>query len=154
MATETKTNASSRQSSIGVVISITPEQKVTADATIGNEEWAASAGLAPAVSDIPDLGAAPEQIDVTTIGATKRAYIQGIKDPGALEFTCFYDDTHYGKLAAAQKQDVKVTMSITMKDGLKIEIKGKVSVAIAGFGVGDALTYTLSITPSENIKYL
>lgn len=119
--------AANRQSSIGVTIKI-------GDLTLDN------------VSDIPDLGASPEQIDVTAIGDDTRKYIAGIKDPGELEFTCFYEKEIYQQLNEMEgEQDIVVTF----KDGSTVTIKGSVSVALAGFGVGDAVTFTMSLAISS-----
>ena len=42
------------------------------------------------ISEFPNLGAAPEQIDVTTLCDEMRHYIPGVQDTGALEFKAFY----------------------------------------------------------------
>ena len=120
--------AANRQSSIGVTI------KVGESITLDN------------VSDIPDLGATPEQIDVTAIGDDTRKYIDGIKDPGELEFTCFYEKEMYKKLNELVGEQ---NIVVTFKDSSTITIKGTVSVAIAWFGVGDAVTFTLKVAVSE-----
>ena len=141
---DTKTSAAARQSSIGVSFTI----KATEDKeySTGNPATSELTSLAPAVSDIPDLGANPEQIDVTTIGMSKRAYIKGIKDPGELEFTCFYTENDYDVLRKVQQNGTIVDATIALKDGLSIKITGKVAVSLSGFGVGDAISYTLKLT--------
>ena len=122
--------AVNRQSSIGVTI------KIGENITLDN------------VSDIPDLGASPEQIDVTAIGDDTRKYIAGISDPGELEFTCFYEKEIYGQLDALKNQGEQ-DIVVTFKDGSSVTIKGTVAVALAGFGVGDAVTFTMSLAISE-----
>ena len=57
------------------------------------------------ISEFPDLGAPPEQIDVTTLCDTQRHYIPGVIDTGALEFKAFYSADSYSTLAALAGTD-------------------------------------------------
>lgn len=112
--------------------------------------------ITPAISDVPDLGASPEQIDVTAIGEDERKYIQGIEDPGEIEFTCFYEKDVFDALRALSGS---VNTVITFynkpvsdsdkKSTATVTIVGEVSVVLNGFGVGDAVNFTLSIAPTS-----
>lgn len=96
------------------------------------------------VSDIPDLGAAPEQIEVTAIGDKARKYINGILETDELEFTCFYEADKFEAVREAKAG--KIGVKIGDKD---IVVKGQISASLSGFGVGDAISYTLRVTVEE-----
>ena len=96
------------------------------------------------VSDIPDLGAAPEQIEVTAIGDTSRKYINGILETDELEFTCFYEADKFE--AVREGGAGKIGVKIGEKD---IVVKGNITASLSGFGVGDAISYTLRVSVEE-----
>lgn len=96
------------------------------------------------VSDIPDLGAAPEQIEVTAIGDKARKYINGILETDELEFTCFYEADKFEAVREAKAGQIGV--KIGDKD---IVVKGQISASLSGFGVGDAISYTLRVAVEE-----
>ena len=81
------------------------------------------------LTDIPDMGATPEKIDVTTLADDCRQYINGIKDFGDLEFTFIYEsgaDGNYAQLAALEGKGVQecvVTSLVKMElHSLSVEI--------------------------------
>ena len=96
------------------------------------------------VSDIPDLGAAPEQIEVTAIGDKARKYINGILETDELEFTCFYEADKFE--AVREGGAGKIGVKIGDKD---IVVKGNITASLSGFGVGDAISYTLRVSVEE-----
>ena len=51
------------------------------------ETYTKVAGL----QSIPDIGGAPEQLDITTFDDTMMHYMNGLKDVGSMEFTFLYD---------------------------------------------------------------
>ena len=107
------------------------------------------------VSEIPDLLPAPETIEVTAIGDDTKQYIPGLKDPGNLEFTLWYDAATYKSLQALEGTEDSPakdqTFTITLKDGSKIEIVGKISLGFSGFGAGDAVSFTMSVA-AKSVK--
>ena len=96
------------------------------------------------VSDIPDLGATPEQIEVTAIGDKARKYINGILETDELEFTCFYEADKFE--AVREGGAGKIGVKIGDKD---IVVKGNITASLSGFGVGDAISYTLRVSVEE-----
>lgn len=137
MAVETK--AANRRSSIAVKV----EYKIGA---------AESLTELTNVSDIPDLGGAPEQIDVTAIGDLRRKFINGIIEQDELEFTCFYEEDAFKEAAKGGQGEVVVTIYSDNKketEELKVTIKGQISASLAGFGVGDAINYTMRVAVEE-----
>ena len=99
------------------------------------------------VSDIPDLGAAPEQIEVTAIGDQARKYIAGILETDELEFTCFYEKDAFETARNAGRAAIKVAI-----DTYEVIIIGEVSATLSGFGVGDAISYTMKVQV-EDIQF-
>lgn len=101
------------------------------------------------VYEIPDLIPAPETIEVTAIGDDTKQYIPGLKDPGNLEFSIWYDAATYTQVQTAANAATEDTVEITLKDTSKITIKGKVSVGFSGFGAGDAVSFTMSVAATS-----
>ena len=101
------------------------------------------------VSEIPDLIPAPETIEVTAIGDDTKQYIPGLKDPGNLEFTLWYDAAIYSALQALETAGAEQTITITLKDKSTIEIKGKITLGFSGFGAGDAVSFTMSVAATS-----
>lgn len=117
------------------------------------------------ISEFPDLGGAPEQIDVTTLTDTMRHYINGVQDTGSLSFTAFYTTTDYQAVKALDDgesdHDFAVwfggtksgeTVTPTGSNG-KFSFKGQLSVYVNGGGVNDPVSMTITIAPSTDITF-
>ena len=105
------------------------------------------------LTDIPDMGATPEKIDVTTLADDCRQYINGIKDFGDLEFTFIYEsgeDGNYAKLAALEGEQKCI---VSFPDGTQFMFYGEISLKIVGVGVNAAITFTMSVALSSDIEY-
>lgn len=107
------------------------------------------------LQSIPDLGATPDQIDITCMGDTARRYMNGIKDYGSLEFGFLFDDTQFATLEGLTGDvDFKVEISATSgasTPDATFSFKGQPSVRLNGAGVNEALTYTLSVALKSDI---
>ena len=114
------------------------------------------------ISEFPDLGSAPEQIDVTTLCDEMRHYIPGVMDVGGgLEFKAFYTAADYSTLAALKEQDNNYAVwfgaaSNGTPDGHngKFSFKGDLRVSVDGGGVNDPVTMTITIFPSTDITFV
>lgn len=107
------------------------------------------------LTDIPDMGATPEKLDVTTLADEYRQYINGVKDFGDLEFTFIYEsgaDGNYAKLAAMEGDGVK-ECSVEFPDGAKFSFEGEISVRILGVGVNAVITFAMSVALQSEIAY-
>lgn len=116
--------------------------------TVGGSEIA---GL----TDIPDMGASPEKLDVTTLADEYRQYINGVKDFGDLEFNFIYEsgaDGNYATLAAMEGQGVKECV-VTFPDGATFTFSGDISVRILGVGVNAVITFAMSVALQSEIAY-
>ena len=146
-----------RRSSVAVKIDVQLKEK---SSVTGATDFSSFKTL-DNVSDIPDLGGAPEQIDVTAVGDERRKFINGIIEQDELEFTCFYEEKTFDGLREGGLGLIRVAVyaSNEAKEAddegsvagaeMVIWIKGNISVAIAGFGVGDALNYTMRVAVEE-----
>ena len=107
------------------------------------------------LQEFPDLGAAAEQVEVTTLADANRRYINGIKDFGTLDFTFLYDgaseDSAFKKLHALEVAGNPVDFKVALPDGITVTFSGFVSVTIAGGAVNDAMTFTLSINLNSDL---
>lgn len=106
------------------------------------------------LTDIPDMGATPEKLDVTTLADASRQYIEGIKDYGDLEFTFIYEsgaDGNYAKLAALEGNQECV---VTFPDGSKFSFNGEISLRIVGVGVNAVITFVMAVALSSDIEYV
>lgn len=115
------------------------------------------------IDSFPDLGSAPEQIDVTTLTDTMRHYINGVEDTGSLEFTAFYTSADFAALQALADAETYFavwfggtksgsTVTPTGSKG-KFEFKGYLSVFVSGGGVNDPVKMTVTIAPSTDIVF-
>ena len=145
-----ETLAKNRRSSINAKVFIgKADTAAPQDATKGSE-WSELTN----VSDIPDLGGNPEQIDVTAIGDRFRKYIDGILEVDELEFTCFYEADAFEAVKEFGEGHIIVSLYTGHRDEtqtheVSVALSGKISAAITGFGVGDAINYTMKIAVTE-----
>ena len=117
-----------------------------------DDQWVA---LGADLQEFPDLGAAAEQVEVTTLADANRRYINGIKDFGTLDFTFLYDgaseDSAFKKLHALEVAGDPVDFKVELPDGITVTFSGFASVTIAGGAVNDAMTFTLSINLNSDL---
>lgn len=107
------------------------------------------------LTDIPDMGASPEKLDVTTLADEYRQYINGVKDFGDLEFTFIYESGeggNYKQLAALEGKGVQECI-VTFPDGATFTFSGDISVRILGVGVNAVITFAMSVALQSEIVY-
>lgn len=114
------------------------------------------------VKEIPDLGKAPDTVDITTLSDAQKRYLQDILDTGQLEFTANYDPIDYKKLAGMAHKDyyfavwfgATTTAGVDTPDGNagKFEFEGQLAVYVKGAGVSSAVEMGIAIAPSTEIK--
>lgn len=105
------------------------------------------------LTDIPDMGATPEKLDVTTLADASRQYIEGIKDYGDLEFNFIYESGADGNYAKLNALDGDQECVVTFPDGSKFTFTGEVSLRILGVGVNAVITFAMSVALSSDIVY-
>ena len=112
------------------------------------------------IKDFPDLGAAPEPIETTTLSDPARTYIPGIENTEQKTFTCNYTATDYATLVALKgtEQDIAIWFGGTEAGGVvtptgsdgKFEGKGYIDVFVAGAGVNEVVNMTVTLTMTKN----
>lgn len=112
------------------------------------------------IKDFPDLGAAPEPIETTTLSDFARTYIPGIENTEQKTFTCNYTATDYATLAALKgtEQNVAIWFGGTEASGVvtpdgsagKFSGKGYIDVFVAGAGVNEVVNMTVTLTMTKN----
>lgn len=112
------------------------------------------------IDSFPDLGAPPEQIDVTTLCDTMRHYIPGVQDTGSLQFEAFYDAAVYSTLKALAGVSTPYAVwfggtdsnTPTGSNG-KFSFTGDLRVNVVGGGVNEAVKMQITIFPSTDITF-
>lgn len=112
------------------------------------------------IKEFPDLGAAPEPIETTTLSDFARTYIPGIENTEQKTFTCNYTPEDYATLAAlkGEIQNVSIWFGGTETAGVvtptgdkgKFTGKGYIDVFVAGAGVNEVVNMTVTLTMTQN----
>ena len=112
------------------------------------------------IKDFPNLGAAPEPIETTTLSDPARTYIPGIENTEQKTFSCNYTASDYATLVALKgsEQNVAVWFGGTENQGVstpdgsagKFEGKGYIDVYVAGAGVNEVVNMTVTLTMTKN----
>ena len=101
------------------------------------------------ITSIPDLGGAPDQIDVTTLSDRQTRNINGIQSVSALEFGAWYDKNTYAALAAIQAAESLDTYQVRFgNNGVNgiFEWHGKLSVYVGAVESNAAVPMTITIS--------
>lgn len=101
----------------------------------------------PDLQDIPELGGAPDKVEVTTLADSTRRYINGLVDYGDLQFTFLYDndDVTSSWRVLQGLNGVLKTWKITLPDTTSFTFTGYGYVKMGAAGINAPLTFTLSI---------
>lgn len=111
------------------------------------------------VSEVPDLWTAPPTIDTTTLSDTMRTYINGLVDPGSLEFTANYTPANMTALAAvANTPDTDFGVFLGYSNSTygtngKFTFKGELSYGLKAASVDDKHNIGIAIAVSTEIAY-
>lgn len=108
------------------------------------------------ITSVPDLGGAPDQIDITTLSDRKQKNMNGIQTVSSHEFGAWYDSEVYDTLQSIQEADYDKT-SVSELDtyqiwigengvGGKFEWQGKLSVYVGGYESNAAIPMTITIS--------
>ena len=116
------------------------------------------------ITSIPDLGGAPDQIDVTTLSDLQTRNINGIQSVSALEFGAWYDKEVYAALQEIAEADQAKTQAeldtyqVWFGDnGVhgKFEWQGKLSVYVGAVESNAAVPMTVTISDEgENALHM
>lgn len=111
----------------------------------------------PGLKEFPDMGGAPEQIDITTFDDAMMHYMNGLKDAGTLEFTFLYDKqdnatSNYQVLCGLEDAGKAVSWELKLPTGTKIHWDGEVAVTISGGAVNEAVNFVANIGVSTDFE--
>ena len=111
------------------------------------------------IKDFPDLAAAPEPLEKTTLADDQRTYIEGILNNEQKTFTCNYNSTDYTTIENLKgvEQNVAIWFGASESGGVytpdgslgKFEGKGFISVFVNGGGVNEVVNMTVSLTMTK-----
>ena len=108
------------------------------------------------VKDFPDLGSAPDTIEVTTLRDKMKRYIQGLQDTGSFEFTYNYTKTDFTKVKALDDNDTHYFELDFGNDGEGGEgtffFAGQVTTYVAGTGTGSVVEAKIVVTCDSEVK--
>lgn len=113
------------------------------------------------IINYPDMGSAPDKIDVTTLSDTQKVNILGIDGAAdSMEFDILYDPTTFAKLKAKENQTLHLALWLGANasgepDGNlgKFSFAGMISVYLASGEVNGARKAKLSVTASTKIAF-
>ena len=111
----------------------------------------------PGLKEFPDMGGAPDQIDITTFDDAMMHSMNGLKDAGTLEFTFLYDkqdnaSSNYQVLCGLEDAGKAVSWELKLPTGTKIHWEGEVSVTISGGAVNEAINFVANIGVSTDFE--
>lgn len=109
------------------------------------------------IKSYPDLGGAPERVEITTLSDPMRRYLKGIQDTEDIQFTANYVKADYQTIKAITGQ---TPFAVWFDDGSatqptgslgKFEFTGEIDVYVTGGGVNDPREMQITITPTSEI---
>lgn len=109
----------------------------------------------PDLQEIPDLGQAPETIEVTTLEDGAKRYIKGLQDYGSLDFVFLYSSvagSGYQVCREIEAKTSKTHFQVKLPDGTTCKFLGELSTRINGIGTNDAIKFTASIAISSDME--
>ena len=109
------------------------------------------------LQEFPDIGGAPEQIDITTLDDAMMHYMNGLKDVGTMEFTFLFDkqdnaSSNYQILCGLEDAGNVVSWEVKLPTGTKFHWDGEVSVTLSGAGVNAAVQFVANIGVATDIQ--
>ncbi|WP_338208348.1 phage tail tube protein [Lactiplantibacillus paraxiangfangensis] len=101
------------------------------------------------VKTIPDMGADPENIDVTDLSDTKKKSVPGIQNTSTLAFGVVYKGANFATALAHDGDNKQYKFKVTYPDGMTATFTGSYTVKVGNVAVNGAMDFTISIITSE-----
>lgn len=105
------------------------------------------------IKDFPDLGGAPDQVEITDLDDDVQKFLLGVQSMSALEFTANYVPAEYDKLSAMADGTIRkfcVAFGETGQYGI-FAWEGQLAVWVVGGGVNAAREMRISISASSKV---
>lgn len=107
------------------------------------------------IKAFPDMGAAPELLETTTLTDASQTFIKGIKTMAAMEFSYNYTKTDFDKVTLVDDGTIHKFALFFGADGEgsegKYQWEGQLSTWIAGAAAKAIVEAKISIAPSSAI---
>lgn len=101
------------------------------------------------IKDVPESGAEPETIEVTTLKMKKKAYIPGRQDSPSQSFTYNYTKVNYFTKVKPYCDGKVHEFLVVFPDGTSTYIKGKATTYKNAVSLNSAIEATLVITTED-----
>lgn len=112
--------------------------------------WKEVAGI----QTVPDIGGAPDSIDVTSLNDTKRKSIPGLAAAASLAFNVIYKGANFSSLIAEDGDDVQYHWRVTYPDGMQATFTGSFSLTVQNAAVNGAITFTITVIVSDGPTFV
>jgi len=105
-----------------------------------------------AIKDYPDLGGAPEMIEITDLDDDTQRFLLGVQSIGAMEFTANYNKTDFTAITANSRTAgfYSLEFGAAGVDG-KFTWQGQHVVYITGAGTNAPREMKITIAPSTKV---
>jgi len=107
------------------------------------------------LQEVPELGGKVDKVEITTLKDSAKKYIAGIKDFGDLEFKFLYDNSsvtaNYRILKGLESAGTITEFEIEFPDATTFTFSASVMTTVDSAKVGDALTFSASLTLNSDI---
>lgn len=117
-------------------------------------KWGESAEAATKVVDIkdfPDLIAAPEMLETTTLSDAQVTNIPGIRGSEMLTFTCNYTKEDFTSVESDAGKPMHYVLEFS--DGSNFTWGGQHSCGLPGKGVNEVVEFTINIAASTAVTF-
>ena len=117
-------------------------------------KWGASAETVEKIVDIkefPDLIAAPNMLETTTLSDGQQTFIPGIKTSDAMEFLANYTEEDFKKVNTDANKPLHYALEFS--DGSKFTWQGQHTCTLGGKGVDEVIEFGISVAPSTEITF-
>jgi hypothetical protein len=101
------------------------------------------------IKSFPDMGAAPNLIEVTTLSDTAQQFIEGVKPMAAIEFTANYDATDFATITGLTGTK---TYMLDFGTAGAFYWEGAHTAWVVGGGVNAVLDMKINVIPSSVIR--
>ncbi|MDN7144445.1 phage tail tube protein [Liquorilactobacillus mali] len=102
-----------------------------------------------AIKTVPDIGADPETIDVTSLEDTKKKSVAGIENTQNLALACVYKGTNFTDLISKSGDGVQYHWKVTYPDGLTATFQGSFTLKLGNVAVNGAMDFTITVVVSD-----
>jgi len=105
-----------------------------------------------AIKDYPDLGGAPEMIEITDLDDDTQRFLLGVQSIGAMEFTANYSKTAFDAITANSRAAgfYSLEFGTAGADGI-FKWQGQHVVYVVGGSVNGAREMKITIAPSTKV---